>query len=172
MTDVKKDIKKLTLTELKKQSKQLDATEEFFVTIGESEYKLTHDVVFRKTKQHALLEDMLKFFNSIEGHNVDWLEMASPYTALLIIKHFTSLEVPNDVDKALDMLTVMIDLDAITPILNVLPEDETNKIFELLKQTVENIKSNVEEAEKEAMELADQISNEELKEMIEGNDGE
>ena len=160
--DLSKNIKKLTPMDLKKEGKKLDAQEEFFITIGDTEYKLTHDVYFRKTKQRDLLEDMLEFFNSIEQANVDVLEMATPYTALLIIKHFTSLEVPDDVEGALEYLSLLIDLDILGTIVNALPEGEVLKTYELLKQTVENVKDNFEEAELEATRLSDEVENKEI----------
>lgn len=157
--DLSKNIKKLTLADLKKEGKKLDETAEFFVTIGETEYKLTHDVYFRKTKQREVLEDMLEFFNSIGEGNIEDLEMASPYTALLIIKHFTSLDVSDDISEALALLGILIDLNVLAEIVNALPEGEVLKIYELLTETVNNIKSNIEEAELEVQELSDEVEN-------------
>lgn len=151
MTKENKGLKKLTANELKNQAKKLDAKQEFLVVIGDEEYKLTHDMVFRKTKMHKLLDDMLQFFNSVNGDNIDVLEMASPYTALLILKHFTSLEVSDDIDEALALLNVLIDLEALGTIINALPEQEVTKVYEILTQTVENIQKNIEEVELEAL---------------------
>jgi len=144
---------------LKKESKKLDETAEFFITIGDTEYKLTHDVYFRKTKQREVLEDMLLFFNSIGEDTMDDLEMASPYTALLIIKHFTSLDVSDDISEALVLLGILIDLGVLATIVNALPEDEVLKIYELLTETVNNIKVNIEEAEAEVEKLSDKVDN-------------
>lgn len=159
-----KDIKKLTVTELKKQSKALDEQREFTVSIGGQDYKLTHDVVFRKTKQHKVLDDVIAFFS--EGTNVEALEMTTPYTALLIIKHFTSLEVSDNIDEALALLEVLIDLEAFDKILNELPVDEVTKVQELLVRTVENMKQNLEMAEEETEGLLEQIENEKVKGLI------
>lgn len=173
---VQKDIKKLSLVEIKKQSKKLDEVKEFTVTIGDTDYKLTHDVTFRKTKQHELLDNMVDFFN--EGsERIELLNMATPYTALLILKHFTSLDVPDDINEAVILLKVLIDLDAIETILAELPEEETTKVYELLTTTVESFKATLDEADREAKEdaesLLDKIDNDVLKEMIgEEVDGE
>lgn len=159
-----KDIKKLSVNELKKQNKLLDEKRDFSVMIGEAEYKLTHDVKFRRTKQHELLDDMVAFFNE-GGNRVELYELATPYTALLILKHFTSLEVSDDIDEAIDLLQVLIDLEILDKILNELPEDEVVKIYELITQTVDIMKDNFDAMEAEAQAVADQIENENVKEL-------
>ena len=105
---------------------------------------------------------MLAFFNYIGEANIDVLEMASPYTALLIIKHFTSLEVPDDVDNALELLNVLIDLDALGKIVNALPEAEVIKMYELIAETIDNINENMVEAERTSKELSDSVENKEI----------
>lgn len=160
-----KDIKKLTTAELKKQSKVLDATQEFTVTIGETEYKLTHDVSFRRTKQHALLDDMIVFFNE-GGNRIELYELATPYTALLILKHFTSLEVSDDIDEAIDLMQVLVDLEVLDQLINALPEEEVVKVYELITATVDNLKTNLDEYEAEALALSEQVENEEVKELL------
>lgn len=165
-----KDIKKLSPAELKKQVKKLDEVQEFFITIDDTEYKLTYDAKFRKTKQHKILDDMVKFFN--EGNNrIELLDMATPYTALLIIKHFTSLEVSDDVEEAVNLLEVLVDLEALDKILNALPEEEVTKVYELLTKTIESFKDGLEKSELDAEALSKQIENEEVREMV-GLNGE
>ncbi|PGO60720.1 hypothetical protein [Priestia megaterium] len=159
----------LTFEGLKEEVKVLDEVQEFTVKINESDYILTHDVVFRKTKQQKLLEDMLRFFSEVTEDNVEVLDYATPYTALLIIKHFTSLDVPDEIDEALALLEVLVDLDALAKIVNALPEDEVVKVYELLNTALDGIRENMEEAEKEAEAIADQLENEEVKELITGN---
>lgn len=162
----KNDIKKLTLAEIAKQSRELDKQEEFVVAINGVNYKLTHDSIFRKTKQHALLDDLIAFFNASSMRD-ELYEMATPYTALLILKHFTSLEVSEDIDEALALLQVLIDLEALDKLLNNLPEEEVVKVYELIAVTVDNLQSNIEDSEKEAFVLSEQIQNEEVKEWVE-----
>lgn len=160
-----KELKRLSPAELKEQVKKLDAVEEFVVTIGDVDYSVTHDAKFRKTKMHKVLDDMVKFFNE-GGKRIELLELATPYTALLILKHFTSLEVSDEIDDALALLEVLIDLEALDKLLNALPQDEVTKVYELLTQTVENFKATLEDSEKEAEAFLAQIENEEVKEMI------
>ena len=149
-----KEVQKLNPAILKEQVAKLDAVQEFTVKIGEDDFLLTHDITFRKSKQHKLLDDMVEFFNEGGRNNIAYLDLATPYTALLIIKHFTSLEVSDDVEEALELLNVLVDLEALDKILNALPEDQVTKVYELLTSTIENFRNNLEEAEKEAEALA------------------
>lgn len=148
-----KETKQLSPAILKEQVKKLDAVEEFVVQIGEEDYALTHDVKFRKTKMHKVLDDMVVFFNE-GGKRIELLDMATPYTALLILKHFTSLEVSDSVDDSLELLEVLLDLEVLDKILNALPEEEVQRVYELLTQSIEGFRDTLEEQEKEAEALA------------------
>lgn len=139
-----KDIKKLTGAELKKKAKALNTQREFTVVIDGQEYKLSHDVTFRKTKQSKVLEDLIAFF-SYGAENVEVLELATPYTALLTLKHFTTLEVSDDIKEAVDLLEVLIDLEILDVIVNELPEEETTKLFELLTKSVGEMTKTLED---------------------------
>lgn len=162
--DVKK-IKKLTQGELKKQVKKLNAVEKFYVSIDDEMFEITYDSVFRKTKQQKVIEDLVEFFDA-GRFNTDLFEVATTYTTLLIIKHFTSLDIPDDIDEALTFMNLLIDLEIFDKTLNALPEDEVEKIYELLTSVINNMKANIEEAEKEAEALSDKIENQQVKEMI------
>lgn len=167
----KENIKNLTLAELKKQNKNLDETREFKVTIGDTVYKLNHDIVFRQSKKNKLLDDMVEFFQA-SVKNLEILELATPYTTLLVLKHFTSLEVSDNVDEALDLLNVLVDLDLLNQIVVELPEDQLVDIFEMITKTVNTMSESIDEAEKEAQRLNEQVENEVLKEMIPDVDGQ
>ncbi|MFS0905807.1 hypothetical protein AB3N02_22550 [Priestia aryabhattai] len=163
-----KKVTKLTANELVKQGKKLDVQEEFVVKIGDADYTLSHDTYFRITKQHKVIDDLMAFFN--EGNNRNELfDLATPYTALLVLKHFTTLEVSDDIDEALALMEVLVDLQVLDVLLNELPEEELTKVFELLTQTVDNVRTNLEEAEAEADRILEMVQNDEVKEMIEDN---
>lgn len=160
-----KELKNLTTAVLKKEDKALNNKRDFSIKIGENEYKMSHDITFRKTKQASLLDDVISFF--AEGvKRAEILELATPYTTMLILKYFSSLDVPDEVDEALALLEVLVDLEILDKIANELPEDEITKIYELLDKTVKNMSETITEAEKEAKEIANKIENNELKDMI------
>jgi hypothetical protein len=158
-------IKNLNPTEIKKQVKKLKEKGEFFITIGEEEYRVTHDEVFLNSKIHKVLDDMVELFN--EGRNrKEVLEVATPYTTILIIKHFTSIEVPDDIDGAIEMMNALIDLEVVDKILNALPEEEVVKMYERIAVVVNNVKSNLEDGLLEADEMEKELQNEQVKKMV------
>jgi predicted HAD superfamily phosphohydrolase len=162
-------IKNLSPTEIKKQVKKLKEQGEFYITIGEEEYLVKHDEVFLNSKIHKVLDDLILLFNEGRNRN-ELMEVATPYTTILIIKHFTSIEVPDDIDGALDMMTALIDLEAMDKIINALPESEVVKMYEKIAGVMENVKSTLEDGELEARELEKDLQTEQAKKML--TDGE
>jgi len=156
-------VKNLTLSELKKQSKKLDSQSEVVIIAGEDNYKFMVDDVFRKTKQHKVLDDMVEFFDSTINNN-ELMSLASVYTSILLIKHFTSIDISDNIDEALETLNVLLDLELLDKIINAMPEDEVVKMYELLTNTVNKMTENLEELDIEA--LAEQVENPELKEAL------
>lgn len=157
--------KNLNIAELKKQNKKLDEKIEGEVLIGDQIYKISIDKVFRKSKQYALLDDVIDFINE-SGDRIELLDLMTPYMTLLMIKHFTSVNVPDDVEGALEILNVLIDLDALESILNLLPEEETTKLYELLTVTTERMKNNIDEIVAEVEATKENLENQELKDAL------
>lgn len=161
----KKDIKKLTNSELKKQVKKINEVEDILVVVNGTDYLVTCDAIFRKSKMHKVLDDLVDFFNE-GGKRTEILDLATPYTALLILKHFTSLEVSDDVGEAIDLLEVLIDLEILDKILNALPVAEVTKIYELIAKTTTSFQETLEMMEKEAESLVDKVENEEVRKKV------
>lgn len=160
-----KDVKKLTVSALKKQGKKFDEKGEMSVTIGGVDYVLNYDLYFRKTKIYALLEDLLDFFQEADNSGrIELFNLATPYTSLLILKHFTSLDVPDDIDEALAILDLLIDYEILDKLLASLPEDELTKTYEILTESIDNIRIQFEEViesedRQEVEELSDNDDN-------------
>lgn len=177
-------IKNLTATELIKQSKKLDARTEHTIILEieqgidegtntpifeEVPYKVKVDNIFRQTKQHKVMEDLIEFFN--EGNErAEILDVATPYTSLLIVKHFTSIAVPDDIDEAIELLNAMVDLKLLGKVVEVLPENQVIKMYESLSSAVSRMNANIDEVVKEAKDLEGQLESEQVKELVQ--DGE
>lgn len=176
--------KNLTITELKKQNKVLDAQTEHTIVVkiqkgldeetGEPlfdlvPYKIKIDNVFRKTKQHKLLEDLIFFLNE-SNNRLEILDVATPYITLLLIKHFTNLDIPDDIDEAIEVMNVLIDLDIFSEIVNLMPENEVIKMYETLNASIERMNLNIEEMLKESEKVLEKVENKEIKELLQ--DGE
>jgi predicted HAD superfamily phosphohydrolase len=162
-------IKNLNPTEIKKQVKELKKQGEFFITIAGEEYRVKHDEVFLNSKIHKVLDDLVELFNEGRNRN-ELMEVATPYTTLLIIKHFTSIEVPDDIDGALEMMEALIDLEVVDKIINALPEGEVVKMYEKIAKVMENVKGTLEDGELEAIEIEKQLQTEQAKKLL--KDGE
>jgi len=160
-----KKIKNLNPTEIKKQVKKLKTQGEFYITIGEDEYLVKHDEIFVNSKIHRVLDDLVSLFNESRNRN-ELMEVATPYTTLLIIKHFTSIDVPDDIDSALDMMEALIDLEVMDKIINALPESEIVKMYEKMTVVMDNMRSTLEDGELEAQELERQLKSEQAKRLL------
>ncbi|SDX95777.1 hypothetical protein [Thermoactinomyces sp. DSM 45892] len=167
MAKSKSEIKRLTSHELKKQDKKLEGTYPVDLVINETVYEIIVDEHFRKSKIFQLLDDMIRFYNEANKPlNASLLELSTPYSTLLIIKHFTDFEVSDDINEALAVLNLLIDLDLLDKILNAMPEQEITKVYEMLSQMLTNMQVNLEEAEKQADELGKQVANSEVKTLV------
>lgn len=161
--------KRLTVAELKKQNKNLDAQTEHTVVVNGVEYKVKIDNVFRKTKQHKLLEDLIFFMN--EGNKrVELLDVATPYITLLMIKYFTDVEVSDDIDEAIETMNALVDLEIFGEIANLMPEDELLKMYETISSSIDRMNVNITELLKEAEELSKKVENKEVKELFENGE--
>lgn len=161
-------IKNLNVTELKKKAKELSKQKEETVKdIHGDEYNIKIDEFFRKSKIHKLLEDLIDFMNETRN-NEELVGITTVYTSLLLIKHFTNLSIPDDIDGSVDMLYAITDLELLDEILNVLPEEEVEKVYNQLKISTERMNANLDELLKEAGDLDDKIDNKEVKDFING----
>lgn len=159
-------VKNLTLAEMKKQDKVLSETKEEFITVNDTVYKVEIDVHFRQSKRNKVLDDLIKFFEA--GRNDEKLySIATPYTSLLMVKHFTSLEVPDDIEGALDYLQLLLDLGILGTIVNAMPDDQIVDLYENLTETINEISENMSKSVAEANEILDGIENPEVRALME-----
>ncbi|UGO51072.1 hypothetical protein PQE70_gp219 [Bacillus phage vB_BanS_Nate] len=166
MAKANNKVKNLKFTDLKKHDKNLDAKGETFITLDGIVYKIEYDEHFRASKKNKVLDDLIKFFEA--GYKDERLySIATPYTSLLLVKHFTSLDIPDDIEEALAHLHVLIDLGVLETILTALPEDEILNLYEKLTETVNQITGSMMEATSEAKQLANVVENPEVKAWVE-----
>ncbi|UUV45934.1 hypothetical protein [Bacillus phage vB_BanS-Thrax3] len=159
-----KKVKNLTLTELKKQDKKLDAQTETFIPINGDMYRVLIDDYFRPTKQTDLLNDLISFFGEARNSN-ELMEVATPYTSLLLIKHFTNIDVPDDFEEAIALLRLLIDLKAFEAVLNAMPEDQVVDTYDKLRVVLNEMTNRMEIAQVEAELIESQLENEVVKKM-------
>lgn len=170
-TDVKKvapikkpATKKLTVANVLKEDKKLDKKGVDSVFMDGTEYEFEYDLIFRPTKQEAVLNDVLNYYEHIDSRGIEILAFATPYVALLIIKHFTSLDVPQDFDEAILLLNVLVDNHILDEILNKLPNEQVKTMTDTLHNALEVFLENLEGNEREIARLLaeNQIENDEV----------
>jgi hypothetical protein len=147
--------KKLTLDALNKENKKLDNRVVGKIMVNGSEYEVEYDSVFRTSKQQKVLDDILKFYEQVDTLGTKILDIATPYFVMVIIKHFTSVEVPDSIEDAMDTMSVLIDLEILHEILNMLPEKEVEKVNKLIEDALEIFKANIAEADAELRKMAE-----------------
>lgn len=158
-------IKSLTLAEMKKQEKILKEQKEELITVNDTVYKVKIDTHFLPTKRNQVLDDLIKFFD--EGNrNVELTSIATPYTSLLLIKHFTDIYIPDDIEEALDYLYLLMNIKVLAPVINAMPEEEVVDLYNSLTETLGQISDNMMKSIGEADEILNKIENPEVKELM------
>lgn len=151
----------LTVTALRRENRKLNNQKEHTIVVGGEDYVIKVDQIFRKTKQHRLLEDLMLFLN--EGNErVELLDLATPYITLLLIKHFTSLEIPDNIDGAIDVMDALTDLGIFAHITDLMPEDEVVGLYETVSASIDRMNTNIDELMSEVDEVAEKVENEEV----------
>lgn len=141
----------LNLETVKKESVQKFAQILATVQLDGKDYSMMIDTKFSNTKVNALLDDLNKYF--AQGMNkTELLDYASTYISLLIMKHFSSIDVPDDIDEALTMMKDLVDLQWFAPIIDAFDENEIVQLFEKIYLAV----AQMEQAMTEASNISDE----------------
>lgn len=166
-TETKK-VKQLTLAELNKKHKELEKQTTHTIQVSGEDFTLKIDNHFTKTKQGELLNDLTEFLN--EGNNrFELLDFVFPYTTLLFVKHFTSIDIPSDIDESIKYLSVLTDLDILGDVLSLMPEQEVLNTYNMLEVAINTITENFIEAEKQSEELSEVLKTDFLKQKLKEN---
>lgn len=133
MGKVTKKDKKLTLNVLKKQDEQLYKQKE----INVNGYKVMIDTKFRKTKLQKLINELVQVSDYIKEnkYQIDILT----YLYILLIKYFTDIPVPNELEKQITMTNLLIDNGYFEAIVNKFDQNEINKFIEMLNMYKNNL---------------------------------
>lgn len=124
--------KKLTVNSLKSQDARRYTKKELII----NDYKVLIDEKFRPTTIQRLL---IEFFEKYQYMKENNLQMnIVEYLPVLLLKYFTSLDIPDDLETQLKIYELLIDNDYFEPIYNAFPKEEINKIYEIAKKMREN----------------------------------
>lgn len=132
--------KNLTMANLNREEKvfkeQLDVSVTSVVT-GE-EYTLKIDKTIRKSKILELITELMTKLQQARDENLNMDAVFVPYCIILMLKHFSSFgkDIPNDLKGQIALLMKLIDLDILEPILESFPEDQAEKVFDQINETI------------------------------------
>lgn len=160
-----KKAKKLTIAELNKQNKKLDVKETATISIDGEDFEVKFDKRFRNSKKYQALDDIYDYISASELEPTI-LDNLTPYMSLLIIKHFTDINVSDDINDALDIMYTLIDLEIFDKVLNILPEEEVTKTIELFIEAMQNYQLELEKQLEEVEKIYDELENEEVKDAL------
>lgn len=131
--------KNLTLAAVKKDDKRFE--ERYQVTVNG--YTLEIDRTFRPTKISAMLGEVIEKYDETKAHKQNILEIFTPYVILQMIKHFTSLEIPNGLDEQLKILDMLIDGDYLLKIYENMPKDQIDLVYTEIEKIVNRMNDNM-----------------------------
>lgn len=134
-------VKKMTLGAIKKEDKRFD--ERFTVVV--QGYTLEIDRNFRSSKISQMIAELVEGFEQARIYSKELGEIFTPYAVLLMIKHFTSLDVPNKLDEQLAVLDLLDDGDLLMPIYNELPKDQVDLVFNEIEKVTKRLNDNIME---------------------------
>jgi len=143
-------IKKINEVSLNKGFNKFNekVTERITDIFGE-EYELEINKHFKKSDTQKIMIDYLEIeeeFKEIKdiGNLKDTIIIP-----MLMIKYFTNVAVPDEGEKLLAMADKLIELELLSEILNLLPEDELLKMSDVAEQFGKSVEKMVEAKEKE-----------------------
>lgn len=132
--------KKLTVGAIKKENARFDERTLIFV----NGYSLEIDQVFRPTKISMLISEIIDKVENSRIKNYDLMPIFTPYIALLMIKHFTSLEIPDSFDEQLTVMNILVDGEFLTPIYEKLPKDQVEKVYQEINNATDRLTENLD----------------------------
>lgn len=96
---------------------------------------------FKPTSIQQLINDYQEILKQLE----DYKDVAKSFIYvfyMLLLKHFTSIggKIPNDVEKMTALCEKLIDLGILEELLNALPQEEVNKVNEMIHKLNKNTK--------------------------------
>ena len=140
-------LKKMNLNNLKSQTNK-EFTQR---TVIIDQYEFLIDDKFKPSKMQLLLAEFQDKIEYANENEININPLLIIYT--LLIKHFTSISIPDELEKQLDMLNILIDLGYFEKILNEFNPKEVERIIQSLTRGIDNMKAVIEKLESPISEL-------------------
>ena len=121
--------KSLSLATLKKTDAQKFGSKKQIIIDG---YSLVVDEAFRPTKVQELVSEYLDKVLYVTQNEIEFSKWFD-YILLLMVRHFTSLEIPSDFESQVSAWKLLIDTDYFVQILDALNQEEMQKVWNAIK---------------------------------------
>lgn len=118
-----------------------------------TEKKITvngHDILvqehFRPSTIQRMFMELVEKIEYMKEKGIK-LNFIPSYALILLVKYFTNIEVPEEFEKQVQMLDLLIDNNYLEPIINAIPQEEIDKINMFITKSKEQfvqIKDNPE----------------------------
>lgn len=159
--------KKLTSSAVKNKREELKASLTKEVVVGADTYEFKIDRKFLKSKEVAFTNDLISFISEVSSDEKYFdlgqariKILSENFALLMLIKHFTSIDVPADTDEALTVLNNMADLGIFGEIVNSFPEDEVERVMKNATVEIDDFNSKLEESLNKLREQTDKLEKE------------
>ncbi len=137
-----KKVKNLTLNDVIKYDKKLDEKKKVNLTLPDGSIAtILVDTEFRPTKisKFALEYGIVMEEVKEKGIDQDTLTNAMLVENMLLIRNFTSLEIPLSIAEIIAYAQRLVDLEILEPILKSFDEEQVNKLNRITKKTLDNL---------------------------------
>lgn len=111
---------KMSLAELKQLESKAFTTR----TLTLDKYEIEVDEVFRESKILNLFKEFVKNVQTVREMGQEFLET---YVVVLVIKHFTTIDFPDEVEQQIQTVEILADLGYLPAILNAFAEGEFDR---------------------------------------------
>lgn len=136
----KDNVIKLDLKAIEKEAKVFDVWERGFINLNGKEFEIGVKERFQEMEIQNLLQDLLLFIEEAtkveEKTTIDLLTFTQPYITTLAVKHFTDMDMPDDIYETIAVTKNMINLGVLEKIIRLFPEDELTKLMERVTEAL------------------------------------
>jgi len=157
----KKSTKKLNIAQLKSLDKQFSEQKEVII----NDYKLNVDTKFRNSKIIAMFADLQEKINHCRLNGIEISDAIWALYPVLLIKYFTSLDIPNEIEQQFHINDQLIDHNFLVPIIEAFPEDQMDIINEKLQLLLDNKDAITDLIADEVLKEDFQLQNEDVMQM-------
>lgn len=138
-----KNINQVSLESLSQLDQEMD--ERIEIKLKDGQFVIQMDKVFRVTKIENMLVDLVKFmqkaYKEIREVDEETIKRFSRINEILILKHFTDVDVPDDELKMIKMCEILIDLELLDEIGQHIPQSEKEKIDRIIGDRLKNMET-------------------------------